>query len=126
EKALAVTDDEVRSAADDAARRRGDELAGTLAAVKKQEPKAIFFALAFMDAGSKPAESWLFRRGDFHDRTIPVELGFLTVLTRGKPAADYWKEARAGGDRGDTTYQRRAIASWITDRDHGAGALLAR
>ena len=126
ERALAVTDDEVRNAADDAARRRGDELAGALAAVKKQEPKAISFTLAFKDVGPKPAASWLFRRGDFHDRTIPVELGFLTVLTRGKPAADYWKAARASGDRGDTTYQRRAIASWITDRDNGAGPLLAR
>jgi hypothetical protein len=126
QRALTVTDEEVRNAAGAAARRRGDELAGELAALKKHEPKAISFALAFKDMGPKPAASWLFRRGDFHDRTIPVELGFLTVLTRGKPAADYWKEARASGDRGDTTYQRRAIASWITDGDRGAGPLLAR
>src|SRR5262249_47294805 len=68
----------------------------------------------------------LFRRGDFRDRTISVELGFLTVLTRGKAAADYWNAARAGGDRPDTTYQRRALAAWITDAEHGAGARLAR
>jgi mono/diheme cytochrome c family protein/cytochrome c553 len=126
ERALAVTDDEVRKAADDAARRRWDELAAELAAIRNREPKALPTALAFKDSGRKPAASWLFRRGDFTDHTIPVELGFVTVLTRGKAAADYWKEARAGGVRADTTYQRRALAAWVTDVDRGAGPLLAR
>jgi mono/diheme cytochrome c family protein len=126
EKALAITNDEVRNAADDASRRRGEELAGRLAALKKEEPKALPHAFAFKDMGPKPAASWLFRRGDFHDRAIPVELGFLTVLTRGKPAADYWNEARAGANRTDTTHQRRALAAWVTDADRGAGPLLAR
>jgi mono/diheme cytochrome c family protein len=126
ERSLAVTDDEVRRAADDAARRRWDELAGELAAIRKREPKVPPVALAFKDSGPKPAASWLFRRGDFHDHTTPVELGFLTVLTRGKPADDYWSEARAGGDRTDTTYQRRALAAWVTDAERGAGPLLAR
>jgi cytochrome c553 len=125
EKAVAITEDEVRKAADDVARKRWDELAGELAAVRGREPKALPTALAFRDRGGKPAESWLFRRGDFHDHTIPVELGFLTVLTRGKSAAAYWKEARAG-DRTDTTYQRRALAAWVTDTGRGAGPLLAR
>ncbi|HEX5270402.1 MAG TPA: DUF1549 domain-containing protein, partial [Gemmataceae bacterium] len=121
ERALAVTDDEVRKAADDAARRRWDELDAELAAIRNREPKALPVALAFKDSGPKPAASWLFHRGDFHDRTTPVELGFLTVLTRGKSAADYWNEARAGGNRTDTTYQRRALAAWVTDADRGAG-----
>jgi hypothetical protein len=126
EQALALTDDEVRKAADDAARRRWDELAGELAANRNREPTAPPVALGFKDSGPKPAASWLFRRGNFHDHTIPVELGFLTVLTRGKSAADYWKEARGSGDRIDTTYQRRALAAWVTDADNGAGPLLAR
>jgi mono/diheme cytochrome c family protein len=125
-KALAVTDADLHGAMDDASRRRWDELAGELAAVQKREPRAIPVALAYRDAGAKPAPSWLFRRGDFHDREIPVELGFLTVLTRDKPAAVYWKEARTAGDRTDTTYQRRALAAWVTDADRGAGSLLAR
>jgi mono/diheme cytochrome c family protein len=125
-KALAITDADLRGAMDDVTRRRWDELASELAAVQNREPKSLPAALAFRDAGSKPAVSWLFRRGDFHDREIPVELGFVTVLTRGKPAADYWKEARAAGDRTDTTYQRRALAAWMTDGDRGAGPLLAR
>jgi hypothetical protein len=126
ERVLSVTDDEVRNAADNVARHRGEELAGQLAALKKEEPKALPHAFAFKDMGPKPAASWLFRRGDFHDRAIPVELGFLTVLTRDKPAADYWKEARAGAERTDTTYQRRALAAWVADADRGAGPLLAR
>jgi hypothetical protein len=125
EKALGITEDEVRKAADDAARKRWDELAGELAAVRRREPKALPTTLAFRDHGGKPAQSWLFRRGDYHDHTLPVELGFVTVLTRGKPAADYWKEARAGA-RADTTYQRRALAAWVTDAERGAGPLLAR
>ena len=51
EKALTVTDDEVRKAADDAARKRWDELAGELAAVRGREPKALPTALAFRDKG---------------------------------------------------------------------------
>jgi cytochrome c553 len=125
EKALTVAEDEVRKAADDAARKRWDKLAGELAAVRGREPKALPTALAFRDRSGKPAESWLFRRGDFHDHTIPVELGFVTVLTREKSASAYWKEARAG-DRIDTTYQRRALAAWISDTERGAGPLLAR
>ncbi len=111
---------------DNPALRQWNDLTVELLAVKAREPKAPPVALAFRDFGAKPAASWLFGRGDFHDRATPVELGFLTVLTRDKPAADYWKEARAGGDRTDTTYQRKALAGWITDADRGAGALLAR
>ncbi len=111
---------------DNPALRQWNDLTVELIAVKAREPKAPPAALAFRDFGAKPAVSWLFGRGDFHDRATPVELGFLTVLTRDKPAADYWKEARADGDRTDTTYQRKALATWITDADRGAGALLAR
>src|SRR5262249_49175334 len=99
ELALAGTDDEVGRRGDGTGPRRWNELAGELAAIREREPKVPPVALAFKDSGAKPAASWLFRRGDFHDHTTPVELGFLTVLTRGKPAADYWSEARAGGDR---------------------------
>jgi Protein of unknown function (DUF1553)/Protein of unknown function (DUF1549)/Planctomycete cytochrome C len=126
ERTITVTDDEVRKTADGAVRRRGDELAQRLENLKKEEPKAVPTALAFKDLGPKPVKSWLFRRGDFHDRTIPVEVGFLSVLTRGKQPTDFWQEAKASGDRTDTTYQRRAIADWVADADRGAGPLLAR
>src|SRR6185436_6625830 len=52
--------------------------------------------------------------------------GFLSVLTKDKSPEDYWAAARAKRLRSDSTQQRRALAEWITDVDHGAGALLAR
>lgn len=126
EKALTIPDTEWRGAMDAGSRRRWDELAAEVAAIRAREPKALPTALAFRDFGAKPAPSWLFGRGDFHDRTTPVELGFLTILIRGKAAGDYWKQARTSGDRTDTTYQRRALAAWVTDIERGAGPLLAR
>ena len=126
EKALTVTDADWRAAMDATARQRWDALAVEAAAVNRREPKALPAALTFRDSGGKAAPMWLFGRGDFHDKSTPVELGFVTVLSRGKEPADYWKAARAAGDRTDTTYQRRALADWMTDADRGAGPLLAR
>ena len=50
-----------------------------------------------------------------------MQLGFLSVLTHGKTPEAYWKAAREAGPAKGTTYQRRALAAWITDADHGAG-----
>lgn len=82
--------------------------------------------LAFKDAGGEPRTTWLFGRADFYDRDQPVQLGFLEVLLHERTAADYWKDARGDSPRSDTTYQRRALAVWLTDARHGAGALAAR
>jgi hypothetical protein len=83
-------------------------------------------ALTFRDLGSEPRPTWLFARGDFYDRDQPVQLGFLEVLSRDRTAGDYWSEARRDSPRADTTYQRKALAAWTTDVEHGAGALAAR
>jgi mono/diheme cytochrome c family protein len=82
--------------------------------------------LAYRDAGPEPKPSWLFRRGDYYDHDVPVTLGFLTVLTRDRTPEDYWREAREKSTVKDSTLQRRALADWMTDVDHGAGALVAR
>ena len=95
-------------------------------AVEARKPEALPTALAFADFSAKPRETFLLARGDFRAKSEPVELGFLTVLTRGKSPADYWAAARAGSRRSDSTQQRRALAEWMTDLDHGAGALVAR
>src|SRR5207247_2204821 len=55
-----------------------------------------------------------------------LELGFLTVLMRGKSPAEYLDAARREGPQNRSTLERRALADWITDVEHGAGALLAR
>ncbi len=83
-------------------------------------------ALAFRDHGSQPAATWLFERGDFYDRDQPVQLGFVSVLSRGKTAEEYWNQARSEQPLAESTYQRKALAEWITDVDQGAGPLLAR
>ena len=83
-------------------------------------------ALVFQDLGSEPKATWLFSRGDFYDRDQPVQLGFLDVLLRGRTTEDYWTAARRDPPREGTTFQRKALAAWVTDVDHGAGALAAR
>jgi hypothetical protein len=83
-------------------------------------------AFGYRDFGPQPKPTWLFKRADFYDHRHPVELGFVTALTRGKSPEEYWQQAREHGSRKDTTYQRRALAEWITDTEQGAGALLAR
>jgi hypothetical protein len=83
-------------------------------------------ALVFKDQGGEPRVTWLFSRADFYDRDQPVQLGFLDVLLRDRSTEDYWTVARRDPPRSDTTYQRKALADWVTDVEHGAGALAAR
>jgi hypothetical protein len=97
-----------------------------LTAVEARKPKPLPTALGFADFGPKPRETFLLARGDFRAKSEPVELGFLTALTRNKTPKDYWITAQADGRRSDSTQQRRAMAEWMTDLEHGAGALLAR
>jgi len=91
-----------------------------------RKPKPLPTAYGFADFGPKPRETFLLARGDFHAKSEPVELGFLTALTRDKTPSDYWVAARAESRRSDSTQQRRAMAEWMTDLDHGAGTLVAR
>jgi hypothetical protein len=83
-------------------------------------------ALAYRDAGAVPKPTWLFHRGDYYDHNQPVQLGFVSVLTNGKTPDEYWRAAREQGSLRETSYQRRAVAEWLTDVEHGAGALAAR
>ena len=83
-------------------------------------------ALVWRDAGPEPRTTWLFQRGDWYDRDQPVSLSFVGVLSRGRSADDYLRAAKESSPHRDTTYQRKALADWMVDVDHGAGALLAR
>lgn len=83
----------------------------------------------FRDFGKERETTWLFRRSDFYDREIEVDIGFPAMLSSGADAHDYWQNAKeAYNEIGEpkSTLQRRALADWITDTDHGGGALLAR
>lgn len=99
---------------------------GDRVADKLPSGKEAFF---FRDFDDERRTTWLFRRSDFYDREIEVDLGFPAMLSSGPDADDYWRKAKeACGEAGEakSTLQRRALADWITDVDHGGGALLAR
>ncbi|PYK99387.1 MAG: hypothetical protein DME19_08800 [Verrucomicrobia bacterium] len=125
-KELKVEDKDFRPLLSDEDRADWDGREKALKAVEARKPEALPTALAFADFGAKPRETFLLTRGDFHKKSEPVELGFLTALIRGKTPSDYWAAARAESRRPDSTQQRRALAEWMTDLDHGAGALVAR
>ena len=82
--------------------------------------------LGYRDFGPDPRPTWLFHRGDYYDRKQPVQLGFVSILTNGKLADEYWKAAREKSPAKNSTNQRRALAEWMTDVEQGAGALVAR
>ncbi len=125
-KELKIEDSEYVAALADGEQARWKELDGRVKELARRKPGELPTAFAFADFAPEPRESWLFERGNFMARKEKMDLGFLTVLTTGKTADDYWKAARDTKLRDDSTQQRRALADWMTDTDHGAGALLAR
>jgi hypothetical protein len=103
-----------------------DEVEDRVSTVAARKPAALPAAFAFADFAPEPRETWFFERGNFMARNEKMNLGFLTVLTKGKTADDYWSAAKQSRLRDDSTQQRCALAHWMTDLDHGAGALMAR
>ena len=90
-------------------------------------PGAPETVLGWRDVSAEPRPTWLFQRGDWYDRDQPVTLGLVSVLSRGRTAAEYLRDAKhAAGGTATTTYQRAALAAWLTDVEQGAGAILAR
>ena len=125
-KELKVELKDYRPFLSDEQRAEWDQLQSAVKAIEMRKPRPLPTALAFADYGPEPRETWLFSRGDFHSKKERLELGFVSVLLRGKTPEDYWDTARAQKRRDDSTQQRRAMAEWITDTEHGAGALVAR
>lgn len=83
-------------------------------------------ALAVLDRSASPATSWLLERGDVKHKAEEITLGFLQVLTHGKKPGEWLSEASTKHAGSGSTMQRAALAAWITDVEHGAGALAAR
>jgi hypothetical protein len=125
-KELRVDDKDLRLFLSEEERSQWDTRAEALKGIEARKPNSLPTALAFADFSAKPRETFLLARGDFRAKSEPVELGFLSVLTRGKTAEDYWMAARQASRRSDSSQQRRALADWMTDLEHGAGALVAR
>ena len=70
-------------------------------------------------------KTFVLNRGDVNQKKREAPAGFLRVLMRdGKDASDWRVEPPSNWTR--TSFRRAALASWITDADHGAGHLAAR
>jgi hypothetical protein len=76
------------------------------------------------DAGAIPAEAFLLGRGDPTRKKEQVTAGFLSVLSDDASFATWLGRAKPAGAA--STFQRTALARWMTDAEHGAGRLLAR
>ena len=125
-KELRIDDSEYVALLSQDDKQRLDELERSVQAIENRKLPELPTAFAFADFAPDPRESWFFERGDFMARNERMELGFLTVLTKGKTPDEYWSTAREVKLRDDSTQQRHAMADWITDIQHGAGTLLAR
>jgi len=125
-KELKLEDKDFRSFYSKEERTEWEAVEKTFKTEEARKPKPLPTAYGFADFDAKPRETFLLARGDFRAKSERVELGFLTALTRGKTPADYWTVARTESRRSDSTQQRRAMAEWMTDTEHGAGALVAR
>jgi hypothetical protein len=75
-----------------------------------------------MDKGPQPTQTWVLKRGEPKSKGEEVQLGFLKVAT-GKASPNRW---RMTGANKSTSYQRTAMAEWLTDWEAGAAPLLAR
>ncbi len=69
-------------------------------------------------------ETHFLRRGDTALKEGVAAQGFLQVLMASPEREKHWQTPPPPGAR--TSFRRRALADWLTDVDHGAGALLAR
>ena len=70
-------------------------------------------------------QTFVLERGDVEQKQGEADAGFLTVLTPiGKNVGD-WQVANIP-EQTALSYRRSALANWLTDVDHGAGALVAR
>jgi len=69
-------------------------------------------------------ETHFLKRGDADQKVRPAESGFLQILMRHPDGVKHWQEEKPAGAR--TSYQRKGLANWVTDVEHGAGHLMAR
>lgn len=69
-------------------------------------------------------EFYFAHRGDCSKKHGVATQGFLQVLMRAPEGEKHWQVAPPPGSK--LSYRRRALASWMTDTEYGAGHLLAR
>jgi hypothetical protein len=112
------------------------DLTGTnLAATAPTKPKPGALMALICSEGLPPqrlnsqgpdffAKTHFLQRGDPNRKQGEATQGFLQVLMNAPEQERRWQSTPPPGWR--TSYRRKALASWLTDADWGAGALLAR
>ena len=82
--------------------------------------------LHLADRQATPVQAFLLRRGDPAHPDGAVGAGFLTLFAeRGDDGFSRWFR-QSPPSTASSTFQRTALARWLTDVEHGAGALAAR
>lgn len=69
-------------------------------------------------------QTFQLKRGDTVQKDGIAEQGFLQVLVRHPKGSAEWLTAKPQAAR--TSFRRLGLAKWITDTNHGAGAMAAR
>jgi hypothetical protein len=69
-------------------------------------------------------KTFYLKRGDPNQKNGEAAAGFLQVLSRAPEGEARWKATPPKESK--LSYRRTALANWITDKDYGAGHLLAR
>ena len=70
------------------------------------------------------AQTFFLKRGDTHQKGEEATPGFLQILNHAPDGDQHWQTKVPDGSR--TSGRRRALATWMTDAQYGAGDLLAR
>jgi hypothetical protein len=140
-KALEASEEQLVTWMTDAKRATDNALHAAVARAQAGGADAAAKGLVLLDRGAKPKVSYLLGRGSVTNKNEIVTFGLIQVLTRGASPEDYLTRTGevAAAFCGDgpagsaldpatlgTTYQRMALAMWVTDPERGAGGLLAR
>ncbi len=70
-------------------------------------------------------QTFVLNRGDVAQKQEVAEPGFLQVLTPADRGAADWR-VDPPNSSSDKSFRRASLANWMTDAEHGAGALVAR
>lgn len=121
---IAVGDDELNKSLDSESAARADAIRERIDSIELEKPQSPPVALALTDSAPTPADNYFLARGDPFAKRDKVPLGFLSVLPGS--SSDRFKLTKIRPESATTTYQRTALARWLTDVDEGAGRLTAR
>ena len=104
-------------------RKTKQRLAAAVEAQLHKAPPRLPEVMHLEDSGPLSTKAWLLRRGNPEDKVREIDFAFPAVLPQGVDAA-----ARVAAVKAELpgTHRRAALAAWLTDVDHGVGALVAR